>query len=235
MWMLCSVLSQCVLTIGSNAFVDVCGVVNGDSSCCWEETVELDNSQISISSHSDCYSESRCAEETLDGITCWNDGGLDVLWRPGTEGYIIYDMGEDRAISSVTIWNQNEYNSCQRHITGFDLYYSDSPDTGFTIAAQPRDIPCFTSSNAECPNPDVHTVSVDGGNSARYWQLYVPDECKPSGDYFGIMEISFSAAVNCATGHPAACSFIFTAALELHSAVIAWTFLILHVDTYVDT
>jgi hypothetical protein len=127
--------------------------------------------EISISSHFACHGEHRCAEQTLDGVTCFGgDGGEvnDVPWNPGTEAWIVYDMGVARMISSVTIWHQNEYNACQRHISGYDLSYSDSPDSGFVLSLSTRDFECRQTSARQCPNLDVDTTEVPGGNSARY-------------------------------------------------------------------
>ena len=183
------------------------GVYASNTSCISRGTrvvyTVVPNVEISISSHSTCYSEGRCAENTLDGATCIECAddmlddeicigrGLDVLWHPNSGGSIVYDMGVARKISSVTIWNQNEYNDCRNHITGYDLSYSDNPTNGFAVVAQPRDFRCRTSSKRQCPNPDVDTTEVTGGNSARYWKLEIPDVCKSNG-HFGFMEIEFT-------------------------------------------
>jgi hypothetical protein len=162
---------------------------------------KIPNNQISISSHSTCYNNpNRCAESSLDGNKGFLLNGLyDTLWTQGTEGYIIYDMGGARTISSVTIWNQGEYSDCHRHITGFDISYSDTAEnSGFTTVAQPRGFTdCLQTQAKQATTqtvngvsyqgtPDTITTEVAGGNSARYWKFEVPDECKPS-SVFGII------------------------------------------------
>ena len=104
------------------------------------------NNDFDISAYPSDQTLKNYCDKTLDGIKgCGNDACK--LWPSGVntyantypnEAFLTYDLGSSRTITSVTIWNDDRSALCASQITGFDLSFSNSPNSGFTTVAQPR-------------------------------------------------------------------------------------------------
>ncbi len=67
------------------------------------------------------------AAGAIDGI--WNSVELKTLWRhpPDRKGSILLDLGADRIVVGVRVWNTNEPGAVQRGWKEVEVYVSSSP------------------------------------------------------------------------------------------------------------
>lgn len=67
------------------------------------------------------------ATAALDGV--WNSLDLKTMWRfpAGQRGSILLDLGEERLVTGVRIWNWNETSGTQRGWKDVELYVSNTP------------------------------------------------------------------------------------------------------------
>jgi hypothetical protein len=67
------------------------------------------------------------ATAALDGV--WNSIDLKTMWRfpAGQRGSILLDLGEERLVTGVRIWNWNEPSGTQRGWKEVELFVSNSP------------------------------------------------------------------------------------------------------------
>ncbi len=67
------------------------------------------------------------ATAALDGV--WNSVDLKTMWRfpAGQRGSILLDLGEERLVTGVRIWNWNETSGTQRGWKDVELYVSNTP------------------------------------------------------------------------------------------------------------
>jgi len=166
-----------------------------------------------ISNYSrNCFDETRCAENLVDGNTCyWDDPFLDVrgvdqlwdaLWPVEHLGdvWVEFDLGEPLAVKSVVLFGQNEQVDCGRDAIGWDLMYFDTDAGTYMEAlsvtntydestAGPSTCQQLTREE-ECPNPTVRTHFIHSAAPARYWKLIIK-EAFPTAVYAGLMEVEF--------------------------------------------
>jgi hypothetical protein len=67
------------------------------------------------------------ATAALDGV--WNSVDLKTMWRfpAGQRGSILLDLGEERLVTGVRVWNWNEPSGAQRGWKELEIYVSNSP------------------------------------------------------------------------------------------------------------
>jgi hypothetical protein len=67
------------------------------------------------------------ATAALDGV--WNSVDLKTMWRfpAGQRGSILLDLGEERLVTGVRVWNWNEPSGTQRGWKELEIYVSNSP------------------------------------------------------------------------------------------------------------
>ena len=67
------------------------------------------------------------ATAALDGV--WNSIDLKTMWRfpAGQRGSILLDLGEERLVTGIRVWNWNEPSGTQRGWKEVEVYVSNSP------------------------------------------------------------------------------------------------------------
>jgi len=67
------------------------------------------------------------AAGVIDGV--WNSIDLKTLWRypPDRKGSILLDLGADRTVTGIRVWNTNEPGAVQRGWKEIEVFVSSSP------------------------------------------------------------------------------------------------------------
>lgn len=123
------------------------------------------------------------AAAVLDGV--WNTVDLATMWRypVAQRGTIVIDLGEQRTVTGVQVWNFNEANGSQRGWKEVDVFVSDNPRALVPVASGiiPR-------APGAADTPDYSTIIPIGFVRGRYVKLQAKS-LWTSDTYTGLSEI----------------------------------------------
>ena len=154
-----------------------------------------------VISSSTSYNSSRDAENVLSGKKNYENGNNDWLTAGNqrNNAWLIIDLGSSINVDRAVIYNQNEYDHCNREVKNFTL--EGSNDNSSWTAVLDDDL---GRSNAHEPNPGWSFRIPQGfaddneGNQFRYWR-FTMKTFHGSDSYGGIMEIELYEANNVVT------------------------------------